>query len=168
MSDAVSTKVLELAADIVSAYVSRNSVPAVELPNLIANVHAALRKIASPAEPAAEETPKATAAQIRKSIEPDYLISFVDGRKYKSLKRHLSKHGLTPELYRSKFGLPADYPMIPASYSAARSELAKSLGLGQQRRKAVEQRPVADAEVTRPAEPTNGRGRPSKSAAAAE
>ncbi|WP_407529073.1 MucR family transcriptional regulator [Methylobacterium oryzisoli] len=123
-----------LTSDIVSAYVSKNNVPPGELPALIRSVYEVLNNIGKPAAPTAEEAPRLTPAQVRKSITPDQLISFVDGKPYKSLKRHLTKHGLSPEEYRTKFGLPRDYPMVAESYAKQRSELAKSLGLGQIRR----------------------------------
>lgn len=125
-----------LATDIISAYVSNNSVPVADLPALISSVHAALSGIAGggvQAEPAAA-VQKATPAQIRKSITPDALVSFEDGKSYKTLKRHLTLRGLTAADYRAKYGLPSDYPTTAASYSAQRSALAKSLGLGQVRR----------------------------------
>lgn len=128
---------IEQASDIVSAYVSNNSVPVGELPALLAGVHEALLKLALPAPAAPEVADKPTSAQIRKSITPDALISFIDGKPYKTLKRHLSRNGLTIEQYRERYGLPRDYPSTAASYSAQRSELARSLGLGQQRRKSA-------------------------------
>ena len=128
---------IEQASDIVSAYVSNNSVPVGELPALLAGVHEALLRLASPAPAAPEVADKPTPAQIRKSITPDALISFIDGKPYKTLKRHLSRNGLTIEQYRERYGLPRDYPSTAASYSAQRSELARSLGLGQQRRKSA-------------------------------
>ncbi|MER2265827.1 MucR family transcriptional regulator [Methylobacterium oxalidis] len=123
---------VELAADIVSAYVTNNSLPVAELPALIAGVHAALNGLATGAPQATAEdaVEKATASQIRKSITPDALVSFIDGKSYKTLKRHLAGHGLDPHTYRQRYGLPADYPMVAASYAAQRSELAKSIGLG--------------------------------------
>ncbi|WP_430912690.1 MucR family transcriptional regulator [Methylobacterium sp. sgz302541] len=130
---------VELAADIVSAYVSNNSIPVADLAALIASVHAALSGLGQ--TQAASEEPektKASPAQIRKSVTPDALVSFIDGKPYKSLKRHLTRHGLDAHGYRDRYGLPADYPMVSASYSAARSALAKNLGLGQQRRKTAE------------------------------
>jgi predicted transcriptional regulator len=133
---------IEQASDIVSAYVSNNSVPVGELPALLAGVHEALMKLAMPAPSAPEVADKPSPAQVRKSITPDALISFIDGKPYKTLKRHLSRNGLTIEQYRERYGLPRDYPSTAASYSAQRSELARSLGLGQQRRKA----PAAAAE----------------------
>ena len=121
-----------LAADIVGAYVTRNNVPASELPNLIAATHAALVKLNAPPAPEPEKlTPP---VPIRKTVTPDAIISLEDGKPYKSLKRHLTTRGLTPDQYRQKWGLPPDYPMVAANYAAQRSELAKSLGLGQIRR----------------------------------
>lgn len=127
---------IELSADIVSAFVSNNSIPASELGNLLASVHAAVTGLASSGSTPSkgDEVEKATPAQIKKSITPDALISFEDGKSYKTLRRHLTIRGLTPEDYRAKHGLPADYPMTSAGYSAQRSELARALGLGQQRR----------------------------------
>src|SRR4051794_29821165 len=122
---------LELVADIVSAYVSNNPVPVAELPALVGRIHTALNSLAAGPSPAAEpETEKATPAQLRKSITPDALISFIDGKPYKTLKRHLTGHGVDPHAYRERYGLPRDYPMVAASYAAQRSELAKSIGLG--------------------------------------
>ncbi len=137
-AEATPNNYIELAAEIVSAYVSNNSVQGSELPALIASVHAALNGVTSYSNEAARAGPeKATPAQIRKSITPDYLISFEDGKRYKTLRRHLTLRGLTAEAYRSKWGLPVDYPMTSASYSAQRSRLAHELGLGQRRRKAA-------------------------------
>lgn len=155
---------VELAADIVSAYVSNNSIPVADLAALIGNVHAALSGLGQ--APAAAEEPekaKASPAQIRKSVSPDALISFIDGKPYKSLKRHLTRHGLDAHSYRDRYGLPADYPMVSASYSAARSALAKNLGLGQQRRKAPE--PAPEPAAAEPAAPKT-RGRKKATAAA--
>lgn len=121
----------ELTADIVSAYVSKNAVRSNDLPVLISDVHAALAGLRSEAkavEPV--EAPK-PAVPIKKSITPDYLISLENGQKFRSLKRHLmTSYGMTPDDYRTKWGLPADYPMVAPNYAAQRSELAKSLGLG--------------------------------------
>ena len=126
---AENSEAVELTADIVSAYVSNNSIGATELPQLIHQVHQALSHAASggSAEPDAPLTP---AISIKKSITPDYLISLEDGRKYKSLKRHLNTRGMSPDEYRTKWGLAKDYPMVAANYSAQRSSLAKTLGLG--------------------------------------
>ena len=121
-----------LTADIVSAYVSNNSVEAAEIASLINQVHQALTQAAH-GQPAEPEAPPVPAVPVKKSVTADYLISLEDGRKYKSLKRHLSTRGMTPDDYRAKWGLPKDYPMVAASYSAQRSSLAKSLGLGRVR-----------------------------------
>ena len=128
-------ELLEMTADIVSAYVGNNTVSAETLPSLIANIHAALSQVTTGAvEP--EPEPKEPAVPIRKSIAPDYLICLEDGRKFKSLKRHLrTKYDMSPEEYRAKWGLPKDYPMVAPNYAKARSELAKSMGLGQGGRK---------------------------------
>ena len=128
-------ELLEMTADIVSAYVGNNSVSAEALPALIANIHAALSGVSNgPVE--AEPEPKDPAVPIRKSIAPDFLICLEDGRKFKSLKRHLrTKYDMSPEEYRTKWGLPKDYPMVAPNYAKARSELAKSMGLGQGGRK---------------------------------
>ncbi|MCJ2133395.1 MucR family transcriptional regulator [Methylobacterium sp. J-026] len=131
---AAATDYLELTADLVSAYVSRNSVRPADMAELIASTHAALTGLGNTGALAALATEKLTAGQTRKSITPDALISFIDGRPYKTLKRHLTGNGLTIEEYREHYGLPRDYPSTAASYSA----LAKSLGLGQQRKKVAE------------------------------
>ncbi|GJE29272.1 MucR family transcriptional regulator [Methylobacterium organophilum] len=134
-----------LAGDIVSAYVSNNSMPAAELPALILNIHSALLGLAGPAAPApvaAEAVEKPSPAQIRKSVTPDAIISFIDGKPYKTLKRHLGTHGLDPYSYRQKFGLPSDYPMVAPNYAAQRSALAKSIGLGRPGGRLPEEEPV--------------------------
>ena len=129
---------IDLAAEIVSAYVANNTVSASDLPALISSVHQALAATAQPTlgEPAIPEQTRAKPAEIKRSITPDHLISFEDGQRYKSLKRHLTKRGLTPAEYRAKWGLPADYPMVAPNYAAQRSELARAMGLGHSRRKA--------------------------------
>ena len=124
---------IQLTAEIVSAYVSNNSVRPADMAELIVSTHAALSGLGSSAALAAPAVGKPTPSQIRKSITPDALISFVDGKPYKTLKRHLGGAGLTIEQYRERFGLPRDYPSTAANYSAQRSALAKSLGLGQLR-----------------------------------
>jgi predicted transcriptional regulator len=130
-----STNYIELAADIVSAYVSNNSVPAADLPALIGEVHLALSKVANGGAETPAEAPK-PAVSIKKSVTPDYIICLEDGKKFKSLKRHLrTQYNMTPEQYREKWGLAPDYPMVAPNYAKARSELAKEMGLGQQRRK---------------------------------
>jgi len=133
-----SEEFIAIAADIVSAYVSNNSVASGDLAALIANVHGSLVKLATGAteEPAEELKP---AVPIKKSVTADFIICLEDGKKFKSLKRHLrTQYNMSPEDYRAKWGLPPDYPMVAPNYAAARSSLAKSMGLGQQRRKAVE------------------------------
>jgi predicted transcriptional regulator len=136
MSDSNSSpNFIELAANIVSAYVSNNSLPATELPSLLNTVHAAIAKtVQRPSEePKAPLTP---AVPVKRSVTPDYIVCLEDGKKFKSLKRHLrTTYDLTPEQYRAKWGLPADYPMVAPNYAKARSELAKTMGLGQQRKK---------------------------------
>jgi predicted transcriptional regulator len=128
-------ELLEMTADIVSAFVSNNTVNADALPGLITNIHLALSQVSGGApEPAPE--PKEPAVPIRKSISPDFLICLEDGRKFKSLKRHLrTKYNMSPEEYRAKWGLPKDYPMVAPNYAKARSDLAKQMGLGQGGRK---------------------------------
>jgi len=126
---------IELAADIVSAYVSNNSVSASELTALIGDVHGALLRVSSGTVEVAAEAPK-PAISVKKSITPDYIVCLEDGKKFKSLKRHLrTQYNMSPEEYREKWGLPADYPMVAPNYAQARSALAKQMGLGQQRRK---------------------------------
>ncbi|WP_182179361.1 MucR family transcriptional regulator [Methylobacterium radiotolerans] len=143
MDDVTSTlasdqaNLIELTADIVAAYVSNNSVPTSEMPALLSAIHGALVGLNSPAAPAEAKIDRATPSQIRKSISPDALISFEDGRSYKTLKRHLTALGLSPEQYRAKWGLPVDYPMTAPSYSEMRSALAKNTGLGNLRRNAA-------------------------------
>lgn len=126
---------VELSADIVSAYVSNNPIPAAELPALLNSVYAALTRTAQgqQEEPQAELIP---AVAVKKSITPDYIICLEDGEKFKSLKRHLrTTYDMTPEQYRAKWKLPNDYPMVAPNYAKARSELAKTMGLGQVRKK---------------------------------
>jgi len=122
---------LDLTADIVAAYVGNNSITAGDLPGLIASVHDALAKAAGAgAEAPAEQERPTPPVSIKKSITPDAIISMEDGRPYKSMKRHLTSRGMTPDQYRQKWGLPHDYPMVAPSYAKARSELAKQMGLG--------------------------------------
>ena len=123
---------IKITSEIVSAYVTRNHVSAVEIPTLLNNVHTALAGLANGAAPivVAVEVEKPTPAHIRKSVQDDGIISFIDGKPYKTLKRHLSANGLDPRSYRDRYGLPADYPMTAPSYAARRSALAKAIGLG--------------------------------------
>lgn len=126
---------LDLVADIVSAYVSNNTIAAADVPALIASVHGALNQVATGTveEPAPELKP---AVPVKKSITPDAIVCLEDGKAFKSLKRHLAtKYNMTPDEYRARWGLPKDYPMVAPNYAAARSALAKTMGLGQGRRK---------------------------------
>src|SRR4051794_36091178 len=134
------SEVIEMTADIVAAYVGANSVSAADLPSLIQSVHRALSGVATGAD-VAEAAPKEPAVPIKKSITPDYLVCLEDGRKFKSLKRHLrTKYNMSPEDYRAKWSLAKDYPMVAPNYAKARSELAKQMGLGQGGRQAPRKR----------------------------
>ena len=126
---------IELTAQIVSAYVSNNTVPATDIPGLINQVHGALTRVSGkPADGHGE--PLKPAVSLKKSITPEHIVCLEDGKKFKSLKRHLrTQYNMTPEQYRDKWGLSADYPMVAPNYAAARSQLAKQMGLGQQRRR---------------------------------
>jgi predicted transcriptional regulator len=124
-----------MTTDIVSAYVGNNSINAADLPSLIQNVHRALSQVTT-GEDKTPQAPQEPAVSVRKSITPDFLICLEDGRKFKSLKRHLrTKYDMSPEEYRSKWNLPKDYPMVAPNYAKARSDLAKQMGLGQGGRK---------------------------------
>jgi predicted transcriptional regulator len=126
---------IELTAKIVSAYVGNNTVASAEIPNLIGQVHAALKRV-SGGQVTAPAEPLKPAVPIKRSVTPDYLVCLEDGLKFKSLKRHLrTRYNMSPEQYREKWGLPQDYAMVAANYAAARSQLAKQMGLGQQRRR---------------------------------
>lgn len=135
LSPPESDEAIALTGEIVAAFVSYNSLRPNELPALIQSVHDGLVKLmtgaATPSVPEPEVA--APAVSIRKSVTPDYLICLDDGLKFKSLRRHLSVLGMTPEQYRAKWKLPADYPMVAANYAAQRSALAKKIGLGQAR-----------------------------------
>ena len=127
---------VELTADIVAAYVGNNTVPQADLPKLIANIYQSLASaMQAPAEAKpADVVELKPAVPVRKSLTPDYIICLEDGKKFKSLKRHLRTHyDLSPEQYREKWGLPLDYPMVAPNYAEARSSLAKKIGLGQNR-----------------------------------
>ena len=128
-------ELVELTAEIVSAYVSNNTVVATDLPGVIHNVFDALSKASSASGAPAREELK-PAVPVKKSVTPEYIICLEDGKKFKSLKRHLrTQYGMTPDQYRAKWNLAADYPMVAPNYAAARSQLAKQMGLGQQRRR---------------------------------
>jgi predicted transcriptional regulator len=128
---------VELAAEIVAAFVSNNPLPKSELPALIHAVHSAVERLAAgPESTPPQVEAKTPAVPIRRSITPDFLICLDDGKRFKSLRRHLAGLGMTPAQYREKWNLPPDYPMVAPNYAAQRSELAKKIGLGQSRRKA--------------------------------
>ena len=133
MSENPSKGVVDLTANIVAAYVSHNTTPASEIPALIGQVHAALMRIsAGHAEPVPQ--PAKPAVAVKKSVTADYIVCLEDGKKFKSLKRHLrAQYNMTPEQYREKWNLPPDYPMVAPNYAVARSRLAKEMGLGQTR-----------------------------------
>jgi predicted transcriptional regulator len=125
---------IELASQIVAAYVGRNAVERADLPKLIAEVHKALEAVAGPRAGRDEGHEPRPAVSVKKSVTPDYLVCLEDGKKFKSLKRHLRTHfNLTPEQYREKWNLPADYPMVAPNYASSRSKLAKNMGLGQRK-----------------------------------
>jgi predicted transcriptional regulator len=166
MDEPVNPDDTTLTADVVSAFVSHNSVRAADLPDLIASVHGALQGLKAPqqAEPEKREAP----VSIKKSITPEFLISMEDGKRYKSLKRHLTGRGLTPEQYREKWGLPRDYPMVAPNYAKQRSELARASGLGQIRRGRAASGSDAAAQVESTPEPDKkARGRRKRTAEAA-
>lgn len=126
---------IALTAEIVSAYVSNNTVPATDIPGLINQVHAALSRVSNGVPDGIAEAPK-PAISLKRSVTPEFLVCLEDGKKFKSLKRHLrTQYNMTPEQYRDKWNLPSDYPMVAPNYAAARSQLAKEMGLGQQRRR---------------------------------
>ena len=128
------SETLEMAAKVVAAFVSNNPLPKGELPALIQTIHDALTGLSVGVENAApKEEPKQPAVSIRKSVTPGYVICLEDGKHFKTLKRHLAAHGLTPEQYRAKWKLPSDYPMVAANYAASWSAIAKAIGLGQLR-----------------------------------
>jgi predicted transcriptional regulator len=132
---AIFDPIVELTADVVSAYVSNNPVPATELPPLIEQIHASLRALTSAAPVEVPEAQK-PAVPVKKSVTPDYIVCLEDGKKFKSLRRHLTTlYGVTPQEYRAKWNLPADYPMVAPNYAAARSALAKKIGLGRKSEK---------------------------------
>jgi predicted transcriptional regulator len=120
-----------MTSEIVSAYVSANQIQAQELPVLIRTVHSALSEVSSSRAGGVDESVQEPAVSIKKSVTPDYIVCLEDGKKFKSLKRHLrTRYGMTPEEYRAKWGLPHDYPMVAPNYAKERSNLAKRMGLG--------------------------------------
>lgn len=145
-TDYAAERRIEQTLEIVAAYVSNNVLPAKDLPGLITSVHGALAGLgaepaATPVEP---EVDTPSSAQIKKSITPDAIISFIDGKPYKTMKRHLGTHGLYPYSYRQRYGLPNDYPMVAPNYAAQRSALAKSIGLGRPGGRIEEEAPAPE------------------------
>lgn len=135
MSETSPKGFVDLTASIVSAYVSNNATNAAEIPGLISQIHAALQRIANGGSDIVLE-PAKPAVSVKKSMTPDFLVCLEDGKRFKSLKRHLrTQYNMSPEQYREKWGLPSDYPMVAPNYAVARSQLAKKMGLGQQRRR---------------------------------
>ena len=135
MTEPAGKSVIDLTASIVAAYVGNNPTPAAELPALIGQVHAALLRVSGGRVEVVAE-PAKPAVSVKKSMTADFLICLEDGKRFKSLKRHLrTQYNMTPEQYRDKWGLPPDYPMVAPNYAVARSQLAKKMGLGQQARK---------------------------------
>ncbi|NGO51593.1 MucR family transcriptional regulator [Allomesorhizobium camelthorni] len=135
---------IELTADIVAAYVKNNPVPVSALPDLIASVAASLNGLVNGTAPAEVVEPQKPAVPVKKSVTPDYIISLEDGTRFKSLKRHLmSSHGMTPDEYRAKWNLPKDYPMVAPNYAAARSDMAKAIGLGRKPAEKPKAKPTA-------------------------
>jgi predicted transcriptional regulator len=127
---------IQLTANIVSAYVSNNTVSSAEIPALISQVYSALMRVSNGSHVAAPAEPLKPAVPVKRSVTAEYIVCLEDGKKFKSLKRHLrTQNNMTPEQYREKWQLPADYPMVAPNYAAARSQLAKQMGLGQQRRR---------------------------------
>lgn len=170
-----SERLRELVAEVAAAYFSNSPVSANDIPNVVRQIAESLSSVggAAPAAAAAAseepERSKLTGGQIRKSITPDALISFEDNKPYKTLRRHLASRGLSPEQYREKWGLPKDYPLVAPNYSAARSNLAKSMGLGQGGRRAkapAAPKPAKPAKAAKPAAadgaPKRRAGRPKK------
>jgi predicted transcriptional regulator len=149
----ISAKLTQLTADIVSAYVSNNTVRAEDLGSVIAGVHSALQQGSNGKAETAPE-PQAPAVPIKKSVTPDYIISLENGQKFKSIKRHLmNSYGMTPDEYRTKWGLPRDYPMVAPNYAKTRSDLARSLGLG--RKASTQEHPAASVSEEQSAVPGN-------------
>ncbi|MER8753736.1 MucR family transcriptional regulator [Mesorhizobium sp. M1050] len=147
--DIRSADLIGLTADIVAAFVQNNPVPVAGLPDLIASVNAALSGLGQPK--AVEQPPQMPAVNPKKSVFPDHIVSLEDGRKFKSMKRHLGLLGMTPDQYRAKWGLPRDYQMVAPNYAAQRSKLAKAIGLGRKATQgaSVERAPAKKAAAKR-------------------
>ncbi len=162
MSDAnTELNLIEMAAEIVSAYVRNNSVPASDLPGLLQSVHGSLGSIVNGPKPEVAKEPQQPKVPVKKSVTDDFIICLEDGKRFKSLKRHLhSEHGLSPQEYRAKWGLAKDYPMVAPAYANARSSLAKTLGLGR--------KSTAPAAEPKPAAPPPAPAEPEVTSAAAK
>ena len=161
-----SQELIALTAEIVAAHVSNNSVPTAEVATLIQSVYGALQSIGGPAPEPQPEKPKG-AVSVRSSIKPEFLISMIDGKPYKMLRRHISQHGYTPETYRETFGLPRDYPMVASNYAEQRRELAHKIGLGRKPRSAAVEENVAAVDPVEEAATPKRRGRKPKQPVAA-
>lgn len=159
MADETTQQLIELTAGIAASYVANNTVASADLPALIHGVHAALKAVGEPVVVAVVEERRPPAVSIRKSVGEDFLICLEDGLKFRSLKRHLrTKYNMSPEDYRAKWGLPKDYPMVAPSYAAARSAMAKQMGLGAHGRSSGGQPAKARqgrSKVVKPAEVTD-------------
>ena len=156
---------LQNVVSIVAAYVGHNSLRAADLPDFIAAVHSSIRQLSEGQAVAVEKAPDSPAVAVKKSVTKDHIVCLEDGKKFKSLRRHLSSfHNLTPDAYRAKWGLPSDYPMVAPTYSATRSQLAKDSGLGQVNKTAESAAPE-DAKAPEPVPAKKAsRGRPKRSA----
>ena len=129
MSEAQSATLAGITTEVVAAYIAQNHIQPSEMPVLIASIHGAFASLGFAPQPVTEAEKPTPPVSIKKSVTDEYLVSLEDGKRYQSLKRHLAKHGLSPAQYREKWGLPRDYPMVAAAYSAKRSALTKSRGL---------------------------------------
>ena len=150
MNAAENVQSIELTADIIAAFVVKNVVRPADLPALIQAVHDSFTRLADAPVAAVAEPVPVPAVSVRKSLTPDYLICLEDGKKFKSMKRHLSNLGLTPDQYRAKWNLPADYPMVAPAYAAQRSDLAKQRGFGRKAGFVVAVQEKVKAKVGRP------------------
>lgn len=154
---------VSLTVDIVSAFVSNNSLAAGELPGLITSVHEVLAQLSSRTSQT-ESPPLTPAVPVRRSVTQDFIVCLEDGKKFKSLKRHLrTRYNLSPDEYRARWGLPDDYPMVAPSYAETRSQLARTMGLGQQRRKWPAKAPAPEAAADEPAPAPRRRSRTTRS-----
>lgn len=164
-SQAAAGEALHNVVSIVAAYVGHNSLRAADLPDFIAAVHSSIRQLSDGQAAIVDKVPESPAVAVKKSVTRDHIVCLEDGKKFKSLRRHLSSfHNLTPDAYRAKWGLPSDYPMVAPAYSATRSQLAKDSGLGQVNKAAEPDVTKEHAKVAEPSAPKKaGRGRPKRS-----